>query len=213
VNPKINKVVLATATLGLAALALPSTVNAVPSEPVQPRVTSVGGINLVPTPKGLGLGSLTELTLANCGIGGGCAAREWQRLIGADANDPDQVLTVQSNVGVLPTTRLAKRDMRAVKEQFQTFRANSGFVGSIKQSTSKGITYLKISGRFDQTVDDHVRLVQARQGTRTVLLVVDLDNRLTTGTIPSSASIKALTKKVRTVYPKSWSQVPTTVLP
>ena len=213
VNPKVNKVVLATATLGFAGLALPSTVNAAPVDSVQPRVTSVGGINLVPTPKGLGLGGLTELTLANCGIGSGCAAREWQRLIGSDANDPDQVITVQSNVGILPTTRLAKRDMKAVKEQFQKFRANSGFVGSIKKSTSKGITYLKISGRFDQTVDDHVRIVQARQGTSTVLLAVNLDNRLTTGTLPSSASVKSLTKKVRTVYTKNWSQVPTTVLP
>lgn len=212
-NPKVNKVVLATATFGLAGLVLPGSVSAVPSESVQPRITSAGGINLVPTPRGLGLGGLTELTLANCGIGAGCAAREWQRLIGPDANDPDQVITVQSNVGILPTTRLAKRDMKAVKEQFQKFRANSGFVGSIKQSTSKGITYLKISGRFDQTVDDHLRLVQARKGTRTVLLTVDLDNRLTTGAIPSSANIKALTKKVRTVYTKNWSQVPTTVLP
>ncbi len=206
-------VTVAMAMVGLVGVTLPTTVSAAPNEVVVSRVTSVGGINLVPTPKGLGLGSLTEETMASCSIGSGCAARSWQRLVGSDANDPNQVIAVQSNVGFLPTTRLAIRDINALKQQFQTFIANSGFVGNIKQATSGGITFLKISGRFDQTVDDHVRIVQARKGNRTVLLAVNLDNRLTTGNLPVKASIKRLVKKVRAVYANNWSQVPTTVLP
>lgn len=213
VNPLAKKLALATASVALVGIALPGAVHATSSEAAQNRITAVGGINLVPTPKGLGLGNLAEETMATCSIGAGCAARQWERLIGANANDPNQVITVQSNVGFLPTTRLAKRDMLATKQQFQTFKANSGFVGSVKQATSGGITFLKISGYFDQTVDDHVRIVQARQGTRTVLMTVNLDNRLTTGKLPAKASIKNLVKKVRAVYSKNWSQVPTTVLP
>lgn len=212
-NRLANKGIVALAALGTVGVLAPASALAAGLDPVQNRITSVGGINLVPTPKGLGLGSLTEDTMATCSIGGGCAARAWERLIGPDANDPNQVITVQSNVGFLPTTRLAKRDMKAAKEQFQTFKANSGFTGTIKQKTSGGITFLKISGYFDQTVDDHVRIVQARQGTRTVLLAVNLDNRLTSGNLPKKAGIKYLVKKVRAVYSKNWSQVPTTVLP
>lgn len=177
------------------------------------RITSIGGINLVPTPSGLKLGDLTEDTMASCFIGSGCAARSWTKLVGANANDPDQIVAVDSNVGIVPTKRLATRDMKALKEQFQTFMANSGFVGAVKQTKSAGLVILKIHGKFDQTVDDEVRIVQARQGRRTVYMAVNLDNRVVNGTLPTEASIANMTKKAKKVFTMNWSQVPATVLP
>lgn len=186
--------------------------SAAASEPA-PRITSAGGINLVPTPSGLGLGDLSESTMSACAIGSGCAARTWGRLIGPDANNPDQTLVMQSNVAYLPTTRLAKRDIAALKQQFEQFQANSGFAGTVVRKTSDGYDILKISGYFDQTVDDDVRIVQVRKGTMTVSIQITLDSILTEGKLPAATSVKALTKKAKAVFKKSWAQVPTSVLP
>lgn len=177
------------------------------------RITSEGGINLVPTPRGLGLGGMDEEVESSCAIGYGCAARTWKRLLGADANDPDAVITMRSNVGIIPTLRLAKRDQRALRSQFGTFAANGAFVGQINRRTRGGLGLLTISGRFDQTLDDHVRIVQVRQGTRTVFISVDRDNRTTEGSLPARASVSNLLAKARTALRQSWSRVPTTVLP
>lgn len=195
------------AALALGQLATSTAATAAPA----PRVTSVGGINLVPTPSGL-IG-MQEDIMSTCAIGGGCAARSWSRLVGPDANDPFQIETFQSNVGILPTNRLAHRDMAQLKAQYRTFIANSGFVGSIKQSTSKGLTTLKISGKFDQTIDDYVRIVQVRKGTRTVFISYGLDNRHGDAEPPASVTVNALTKKAKAVFKKNWSKVPHTVLP
>jgi hypothetical protein len=133
-------------TLAVVALATPASAD--PSaDGSTTRITSAGGINIVPTPQRLDLqmSRNNEATTSSCSIGAGCAARTWVRLVGANPNDPDQIVTFQSNVGVLPTTRLAKRNMRALKQRFQTFRANSGFVGDIKQQTTRGIKILTIN--------------------------------------------------------------------
>ncbi len=201
----------ATAVVGAFVL-LPSASQAAAPAPT-PRITSAGAINLVPTPSGLKLGNLTEDTMSSCAIGSGCAARTWERLIGPDANDPNQVLTYQSNVGVLPTVRLARQDMRELSETFRGFIASSGFVGTVKQKTQGSKTILQISGHFDQTLDDWVRIVQVRSGRRTVYIALNLDNRLTPAELPVNASIPAITKKAKAVFKSSWSQVPTTVLP
>ncbi|MEI6623505.1 MAG: hypothetical protein WCP28_16545 [Actinomycetes bacterium] len=203
-------VAAAIAILMLTAGTLPGQASANPTET---RVTAVGGINLVPTPSGLGLANMVEQTVAGCSIGAGCAARTWKKLVGPDANNPEQVISYESNVGVLPTVRLARRDQRALKEQFQTFVANSGFKGTISLHTSSSFEALKISGYFDQTLDDHVRLVQVRQGTRTVFIAASLDNRLVQGTLPAKTTVAALAKKAKAVFRASWAQVPSTILP
>lgn len=195
-----------------------SPANAVPAadptnSPNSVRTTTVGGINLVPTPNGFKLGHLTEQLMSECTIGAGCAARTWQRLIGADANDPGSVLVMISNVGILPTVRLAQRDQAAVAQRFNTFKANAAFVGNIKQRQNNGLHILSVSGYFDQTLDDYVRLVQVRKGVRTVYIAVNLDNRNSTAMLPKQASISNLVKKAKAVFQNSWAQVPNTVMP
>lgn len=200
-------------SLAAPASAQPASAQPAAVTPVSARITSAGGINVVPTPAGLGLGGSTELLQSSCAIGAGCAARTWQKFIGTDANNPDAVITMQSNVGVLPTFRLAQRDQLAVAQQFGTYAANGGFVGSIRLSDWRGLRVLVVSGRFDQTVDDYVQLVQVKQGRRTVMISVNLDNRTSELTMPARASIRNLVIKARTALQQSWRSVPTTVLP
>lgn len=201
----------ATVLVGMA-MCLPTAQAATPA-PAAPRITSAGGINIVPTPAGLGLGGLQEQLLSSCDIGAGCAARTWQQLIGSDANNPDAVITMKGNVGVLPTQRLAQRDQLALAQQFDTYAANGGFAGYVSLGQRKGLRILVISGRFDQTVDDYVQLVQVRRGRRTVMISVNLDNRNVHTTLPSATSIRKLLAKARAALRQSWNEVPPTVLP
>ncbi len=194
-------------------MAAPASAAPVSTAPPTSRITSAGGIDVVPTPYGLGLVGNTELLASSCAIGAGCAARTWQKLIGADANNPDAVITMQSNVGVLPTFRLAQSDQLALAQQFLTYAADGGFVGSIRLQNWQRMRVLVISGRFDQTVDDYVQLVQVRQGRRTVMISVNLDNRTIESTLPAQTSIRRLLIKARAALRQSWRNVPTTVLP
>ncbi len=206
------RLVALAAGLGSIAICAPTSL-AAQATPVAPRITSAGGINLVPTPVGLGLGGSQEQLLSSCDIGAGCAARTWQKLIGTDANNPDAVITMKSNVGVLPTLRLAQRDQLALAQQFNTYSANGGFAGDVWISQRKGLRMLAISGRFDQTLDDYVQLVQVRRGKRTVMISVNLDNRNIHTTLPSATSIRNLFAKARAALRQPWTTVPTTVLP
>lgn len=194
------------------AMSLPTAQAATPAS-LAPRITSAGGIDVVPTPAGLGLGGLQEQLMSSCDIGSGCAARTWQRLIGSDANNPDAVITMKSNVGILPTQRLAQRDQLALAQQFNTYAANGGFAGYVSLGQRKGLKVLVVSGRFDQTVDDYVQLVQVRRGRRTVMISVNLDNRNAHTTLPSAASIRNLLAKARAALRQPWPTVPPTVLP
>ena len=165
------------------------------------RITSQGGLNVVPTPSGLGLAlpNSTELLLADCKIGDGCAARDWQ----VDTAGANRRLFV-SNIAWVSSTRLAHRFLLA---RAQTYRASSAFTGTVKVSTSKNLEITKIDGHWYTAP---FRRVLVRDGRRLVLMEVQM---LDGQAIPAKASMANLIKKARQALGKSWQKVTTSALP
>lgn len=92
-------------------------------------ITHVGGVNVVPTPAGLGLdlSASTEVLLAGCGIRDGCASRAWQ------VDTPGQSRRwFLANVAYEPTTLLAHRFLLARAHTYQVMSAFSGTVNHTK---------------------------------------------------------------------------------
>ncbi len=187
---RIAAISVALAAVGMLAAALPATAQA-----PAPRITSQGGMNLVPTPKGLGFPfkKSDEKLLGYCNIGAGCSSREF-----AIDGDGSHFL---GNVGFAPTSYVAHRFLLYRADYY---RHSKLFVGSVKVTTKNKVQYLKLSGTW---YGIPFRRVMARQGRKLVLaeIIVRSDFK--------QASMSALTSKAKTPLKQSWAKVVTTVLP
>lgn len=193
----------ATVMLGVATLIGSTAIAVAPAEatpgPVTNRITHAGGINVVPTPSGLGLGVVQgdELLVPDCKIGAACAGRQWSGSSGLFA-------TFWSNVGFAPTERLASRWL---KDRARIYRESKNFVGNVNVSVKGSQQELTVDGLW---VGDPFRKVMIRKGAKMVLVEVLLAPG---SSFPASASMKRLERKASEAFGKSWAQVPTTVLP
>ena len=83
------------------------------------RTSTTGGMNLVPTPSGLGLGTMNQLDTTICDIGSGCAGGAWAgEFVGAGTVAVPEIQSMFiSAVGIAPTNGLANRDQTAATNQ------------------------------------------------------------------------------------------------
>lgn len=192
---------LALPALGVAAMITSGSIVSpvsVAAVPESARITDAGGINVVPTPSGLGLGisGADEQLMPDCKIGAACAGRGW---IGTNVLEA----RFQANVGFAPTTRLATRWF---KDRARTYRLTSNFAGTVELFNKGSKQILKIDGMW---VGNPFRRVMIRQGSKMVLV----EALLATGPFPAAASMSNLEHKANDALGKSWAEVPTTVLP
>lgn len=219
------------ATTGLA-LSIGSVAQAGVQPVPTPRIANAGGIAMVPTPDGLEIPGLTEDVMANCFIGGGCAARQWTAYYDQDGTGgvDDTQARFFSNVGIAPTVRLARRDLIQTSQSFQDIVTPGGscptghncwgWSGSSNTWTgAKGRVFTALTANDGTTPNpgQYRIALQARQGKRMVYLSYILGDYAGTLTSqpPSAMTVAALAKKAnRALNKKSgWSQVPQTVLP
>lgn len=196
--------VLRIALTGVAIVAPLGTVTNVEAhspDPVGRRITHEGGMNVVPTPVGLGLGLFdsNEELYPYCHLPSNCAVRVWNKYPG-----PLGYLGTQfeGDVGVAPTRRLANRWLRNIA---RTYRISDMFSGTVSLHSGGHRDVLVIDGKWGIS---NLRRVDMRQGQKLVTVQIQSADQL-----PGHATVSALRHKARHSLAMCWLHVPQLVMP